>query len=151
MVIKFDKSNFYSSNIVELCYKNSNGKKIKYSINSADTKEFNDENIIFDLIVKDHIFKKKQIILYFIFLLLFFPIAIFSSILPTAAYKKFRFEIDSDIKINFIDGNPSFIYENKDEIIKCIVNKYDFIFLLFSLLWLLTIFLFITLMCSLLK
>lgn len=59
MVIKFDKSNFYSSNIVELCYKNSNGKKIKYSINSADTLEFNDENIIFDLIVKDHIFKKK--------------------------------------------------------------------------------------------
>jgi len=93
----------------------------------------NEEKIKVDLVVKDQIFHKK-IIIYFIFLALFFPLVIISGILPTINYKRYMFEIDGDININFNNGELKFKYDLKEEIINYKVKKYNFIFILGSLL-----------------
>ncbi len=60
MVISFDKSEFYTDNLVELCYKNSNRKRKIYQIKGEDKINFGEEKIIFDLIVKDKFFQKTN-------------------------------------------------------------------------------------------
>lgn len=137
MIIMFDESEYYSNNLVELAYTNLNGERKIYKIKSGDILKFNEEEIIFDLVVKDLVFQKKQIILYFIFLAFFFPFVILSGVLPTANYKKYRFEIDSNAMISFVDGKLTLVYECKEEVIKYRMRKCNFIFLLFSILWVL--------------
>ncbi len=121
MIIMFDESEYYSNNLVELAYTNLNGERKIYKIKSGDILKFNE----------------KQIILYFIFLAFFFPFVILSGVLPTANYKKYRFEIDSNAMISFVDGKLTLVYECKEEVIKYRMRKCNFIFLLFSILWVL--------------
>lgn len=67
-------------------------------------------------------------ILYFIFLIFFFPLVLVSGILPIANYHKYNFEIN----------------ENNNKIIKYKEKKYNLIFLLISLLWVLFLSCFVT-------
>lgn len=109
------------------------------------------KKINFDLIVKDQFFHKKQIILYFIFLIFFFPLVIVSGILPIANYHKYKFEINENLMIKFIQGRLTLINENNKEIIKYKEKKYNLIFLLISLLWVLLISCFINILILKLK
>lgn len=76
-------------------------------------------------------------ILYFIFLIFFFPFVLASGILPIANYHKYNFEIDENLMIKFSQGKLTLMKENNNEIIKNKEKKYNLIFLLISLLWVL--------------